>query len=868
MNTRLSSPWVALAVATAMLTITMPAMASHNSFGAPHTHVLDPDEFNDAGELVPDIPHEEHPNPERVATEALEETSVYNLDWHETLEEDGLELRSAPFDQSGDRYTDCKGPSAYDAPSDTYDEALRNGEACYVGYMDQIVEYAFPTAPLIVTECPCDLLYPVNPAPDDQYCRGEEETNEHTGIGPVDETVTGLERTTDSDCGDGQDNSYLTGDLRIDVSLLESGTETAAGALGNDVGSGSFILEGSPSTYTFLFGQPHPDVDPDEDRFEAGSGPFGPNPAELGNPLHDLTGACGDRTQECKLLTPDDITAYDPWTWSEEFSDIAPPEQARVCAFLPQYSFAVATDQDGDIDRNQGVCGNTGNQLDEFVTSTTAGGFGIEEGPPTWLTNLPGWSWGVTFLGIPQDQWDTYVEAYEEDELEHRSGFINYYAVNPIVPDREGDLRCVVPNILTDGDNSVLEENGFSGYQDPGVYGAYRADAIDVDVYPHAFRPQLEGINEATHEALQPVLGPVLENASVPSAGDVVDLVEDQIVYPADYLESSDAPAHAQPGEQNQRPFQASIQDGIACDGANDLRFNEEETPMDAGLRFQASVSTETVHLKDPTLVGEDGLPVEEAQTDEGYWQADVYSFDGQAQAVIDFSDNGQFDECPGANVDPGDDLCPWEALWDAYSGDQCANRDNKPCGEILEDRGYDLDEGVGGYFVLEVTGPTFVTSTPGTTDQARVQEQTQLLGDGNPTAQNCLVGTTIGFEEKITNFFAADSIEGVLDELCDVDGETAFVADAFSPQDGVNPGVYSSQVSWAPLVPTPQESGFGEGDSLCVTGIWTVTDEVQHALDTAGENNIRLEGGQVHQFAHWQSLETGTDTPDDRATC
>jgi hypothetical protein len=53
------------------------------------------------------------------------------------------------------------------------------------------------------------------------------------------------------------------------------------------------------------------------------------------------------------------------------------------------------------------------------------------------------------------------------------------------------------------------------------------------------------------------------------------------------------------------------------------------------------------------------------------------------------------------------------------------------------------------------------------------------------------------------------------------------------------------------------------------VSGIWSVgpTDS-GFAGDTAPPNNIGLEDGTVHEFSHWQSLETGTDTQPDRASC
>jgi len=930
MSTNLDAPWLALFVAAAMLTVSMPAMASHNSVGAPHTHVLDPSEFDgENGLLTPDIPKADHPAAgDQVSVP--DDTSPYHLQFHENLEDSGLPAREAPLDQSGDRYTDCNPASDYQDEEgnieneEAYARDLRNGEACYIGYMDQKLEYQYPTAPLIVTETPSDLLYPANPAPGDDYCRGEEETNDVTGNDDVDTAVTNVQRTQDEECNGNGHNQFLTGDLRLDVSLVETGQSTASEAAGNDAGSGTFSTGYVGSTYTFIFGQPHPDVSPvpkddpnvgENERFEAGSGPFGPNPLELGNPLHDLSNACGDRTEECKLLEPDDIIQYDPWTWSNEFDDVSPPEQPRVCAFLPQYTFSVAGDP-GDINRDQGVCGNWGEQLDEFITSTAEGGFGAPGGPPTWLTNLPGWGWGVIFTPEKSttQQVGPYASEYFDDAPEYHpqssqtagfldltketdgidKGFMLYYAVNPIVPTIEGDLRCVTPNIVAEGDDSVLSGNGFTGFEDPGVYGSYRADAIDVDIHPPPFRGQFATVHEETRDEVRTVVGPAEELAEPVRDADPSDAVDDvgdalpdeaaEAVDRAQPTESGDAPAHAQAGSQNQKNFDASISQGLSCNVAGDLVFNDQETDLAAGLQFEASVNEQTTTLKDPTVLDEEGLPAPESDTNEAHWQPDLYSFGGNAHAIVDFNQNDRFDSCPGANLDPGDDLCPWESLWDAYSG-QCTNRDGKPCGEVLKQNGYNVDgtngpadqAGVGLYFVLELTGPVALTAETIETDAERVEEKTRVLGGLGDEV--CIVGVSEGFQDFLPNHIGgAASAEELPSELCDDPAEATLVTDAFDAQSGVNRGGFSADVEWAKLSPTPAATDNGVEESLCVSGVWSVGDEVvgpdgnttqiDSALDATGENNIRLEAGQVHEFSHWQSLETGTDTDPDRDTC
>lgn len=868
------------------------ATATHNSAGAPHMHLVDPNEVDEAtGLLTPDIPHEDHPNPDHIHPDAKDRTSPYHLTWHASLNEDGLERRPAPIDQSGDRSSSCQTHQDYASKAE-YHDALRNGEACYIGYMDNILEYSFPSLPLVLTHCPCDPLYPINPEPDDEHCTGEDDSQEFTDNEAIDQELTRLGRATAGGCGVNQHDAYLSGDLLVDINLLEAGLHEATGTAGaQDMGSGSFILDGFSTQYLFLLGQPHPDND-DPSPHQAGEGPFSASLDNLGSPFFEGWGQaddqppCGQRTQSCRLLTPQDIQRYDPWAWSNEFDDAPVPEVPRVCAFLPQYTFSTPTDEAIE----ESACGSSGHLVDQFIPDTTHGGLGIDEGPPTWMTNLPGWSWGVRFTSIPTDAWLDYPAAYYGDDPDfpwrgldgERPGFITYYAVNPIVPTDQSDLRCIVPGMLAHGDDSVLRDAGYDDIQDPGVYGSYRADAIDVDIYPHPFDEFLDPLVEDTQGDVRSILGPVqssLEDASgtmenlqavigerVPR--DVQDDATDAMDR-ADYLETRRRPEHAQPGENNQHPFQASTGPGLACDPAGQLRFAPAETALDAGLRFNVDIAQSTMKIKDPTVFDEDLLPERASNTHEGTWQVDVYSFEGQAQAVIDFNQDGTFGPCPESNVEPDDDLCPWESLWDAYSGNRCQNRGGASCLDLLDGWGYHTEKGVGAYFVLKVTGPVYVTSKPLTIDQERIQGQTILLGAGNPTGQNCIVGATIGFEQKLPTFFE-DTLdtESVLGRLCEGSTDSTFLEDAFAPQSAEEPGAFHAQVVWVPMLATPSASGLGEGDGLCVVGVWSISKAVDYALDTAGENNINLEGGKVHRFGHWQSLETGTGTPADRPTC
>jgi hypothetical protein len=168
--------------------------------------------------------------------------------------------------------------------------------------------------------------------------------------------------------------------------MMEDNVEGAPGVAqlsGTEVGSGvlTFPLETTP--YVFLFGQPHPD-NPNPSEFEAGEGPFGPDPTAGGGPLFDLTEACGDRTQDCVLLTPEDLLAYDRNTDGlgevEGFG-----QQARLCVYRPQF---VTVNPD---DRAAGLCGVFGSVVNSFFPTTETGGFDVPGVSSTWVHTQPGW---------------------------------------------------------------------------------------------------------------------------------------------------------------------------------------------------------------------------------------------------------------------------------------------------------------------------------------------------------------------------------------------------------------------------------------------------------------------------------------------
>jgi hypothetical protein len=209
---------------------------------------------------------------------------------------------------------------------------------------------------------------------------------------------------------------------------------------------------------------------------------------------------------------------------------------------------------------------------------------------------------------------------------------------------------------------------------------------------------------------------------------------------------------------------------------------------------------------------------------------------------------------------------CLWRGVWDAYN-EQCTidSEVGNTCGDLLADRGYDVDAGVGVFFELRVTGPMATYQV--TTDQQDAQERNRVLGLDDPTAPNCVVGTRIGFDEKLPGLAdglsalpRADSMDALAEQLCsDADGDTALLRDGFN-DGGSTGGSFSAAVNFAKLLPTPEatQDSFGDGDELCMHGVWSVQPNTV-ASDTA--DSIELEGdgdGTTHHFSWCVPLASG----------
>lgn len=960
MDPRNSGIVVAVALMTALVTIPGTALATHNSFG-PHVQVVEADEakagvdtpIDERGELTPDI----GPN------------SPFNIDFHRNLETGtpSMPARPAPQDQTGLRYhgSSCEtwgeavgdDGTATDEEEQAWMNGLETGSSCYVGFLDQQLEYYIATTLLIAVQD--DSFYAANPEEGDEYCNGREDTGNRSISGPgpvedaadtvivgddstVDEMITRGSRADDDRCdGSGEDKQYWPGTVQVDVNLLEQGTEAAHEAGGSDRGSGTWSLPVSGATYAYVFGQPHPNTTGDErSGLSAGQGPFGPvGSGALGNPIGDITGACGDRTKACELLSPADVKAYD-----DNFQEDS--DKARVCYFIPQYRFSPAGGE-GEQDRSAGVCGNSGYQAYDYIEAATAGGLGTDV--PTFLHTLPGWRYPVILIpsemydgivdvmseedphspkppgwddtppslvredGLAQERSpDGFVQDYFDEEQRFRKGFQAYVAVNPYVPTREGTLRCITPNILADGDDSQLPD-GFEG-SDPGVYGTYLADAIDADVYPVTMRQQFVGVRDETHEDVR--YGPDGRDGSLPGLAAVQDATGmdyplpwadettadagsaiDTLGVPGEleYRESEDPEPHAEyhasdyqetaPTSINAEPFLDEVPAGLQCDAAGELVFNDQTVERGGGMQFDVNLQRAEPgadypdrNIKDPTL----GV-VAEGDSDAGAWQPDIYSFGGQAHAVVDSNENQRFDDCPGSNLEPHEDVCPWEAIWDAYNSNCNTIEAEQTCEDVLEGFGYNVTRGVGLYSVLKVTGPVAVFSEA-TTEADSSVDRIVVGGTEDATAKNCVIGVSTGFQHKLAGFVGPDRDDPAADPpqtdaTWDAEDEEALcgtytdtietIDDAFDDQSAVTPGGFSAAIQWAKLLPTPaavqEGTGFGADDQLCVEGIWTVADTgsgTQVAADTAedpedpGQENIVLEEG-VHRFNDCDTFDT-----------
>jgi hypothetical protein len=899
-----------------MLTAPATALASHNSLGV-DVQLVEATEYDpETGELAPDV--------------SDEIAKTYHGDAGETgadVEPGDIPApRPSPEDQSGQAYdpdsclTYAEDEEAYQRAMDRLagiddwaEESQRlqpvdpeTGQTvCWVGYLDLRHQYVFGTSG---TGTGSDLLYSVNPEPGDDYCRGEEDTEETTGNDDVDTVVTNVQRTQDSECDGGEHNQYLPGTktLGMDTTLVEAGTEAAVDAanLMEDTGSGMLTLPNTLARYVYAFGQPHPAVDTSEidgdQRLEAGSGPFGPNPLEGGDPIRDLTGACGvggeQRTEQCKLLTPQDLRAYDYQVPSGE------GDTARLCNYEPSY-FSV---NPGTATSTPcGVSSGTGATA-TFLPHFTEGGLGVSEDTPTYAHTMPGWhgiAWllnhrSTTFAADFGCDGGSLCHDYFTDERVWDDEGAGYFAaVNPKVPQFDDpetrDLWCVLPNVLTDG--SGIDASEFEGWdedisaeEDPGFYGTFQGAAFDADVHRHVTDPVVAPVHDETHDTVREVVRPVQDvaphrndvanpetlndPAAVVSHEDAKDIVEEEggeqageAVDRADYLGSNSYdPDFGTFGEQ----FLVEPSAGLGCNPDGFPQYYEKDPPdLDGALNFDAGISNAgTTTIKDPTIFADDGAPAGDDETYDGAWQADAYSFGGSAIAHVDTVGSGEFDECSEAlgEPQPQRDNCVWRGVWDAYNdqcvADQVQGGEDLTCGDLLDNLGYDTETGVGVFYTLEVTGP-MATYDVNTDDQER-NDRTNVLGlQGDPSDQNCVVGTSVGFDQKLVNGLASQigvanspsSTQDLVQQLCaDADGETAFIADSFG-DGGSNGGSFGSAANFAKLTPTPsavQDAGFGADDELCMHGVWSIQ-AGQTADDTAG--NMEWTGGTDGDLKHFE---------------
>lgn len=887
----------------------MSALASHNSAGAA-IRVAQADEVDlESGDLQPDVPSKDSPNSNK--------DHPFLFEFHKNLDEP----RQSPADQTGDRYTDCKTWGEYQADFDgaeletKYKEGLKNGEACYIGFFDSQWEYIIGTFVLTAAKAESDFLYPANPS--DSHCRGEDETSDR-GVedrtvpvvnetiegdipvlvgddSAVDETITSAERVDDAECqGDGHPRFQNTL-AQIDQDLLERafmGDDSqgqdemgASDVVGTEEASGTQTIPFSSNAYLFIFGQPHPD-NGNKSEVQAGEGFFG------GNPVTGIGGACGDRTQECRLLTPDDILAYDQHTPDAPGAG----ENARVCEYLPQFSVLNPTP-------SAGLCGvfGTSSRADEFIPAATQGGLGIGTAP-TWLTTQPGWyaASNVVLASNFQTFFDEETTPvpisrpcqsdvehgslcgdYFNDEKTMDNGTIAFYAVNPRVPTPSHELFCVRPGILGATDGASIEDQ----------FRGYTADAIDTDVYVHSMHGPTLDVRNATHDPVRELTRPIepFLSATTPAEliqgdpeGVVADAAPDALAGPierADFTEDGDPEPANDVSQNTEEVGRSSIttEAGLGCDATGVVKDRASRT-LDTGARLTVDVDPEgsvsvsplgipitsfpAIEPKDPTLT-EEGLPAEEQNTDQGPWAPHLYSFGGAIHGVIDTNENGQFDACTQntGSVQPDRDRCGWRATWDAYNP-ECTGEDETQCGKLLNNSGYDVDgldedeaSGVGLYFVLRMTGPFVVVDE----DRARedeIEKRTQIVGDEQVGAQSCVVGISKGFGDHLPSHFdGAKNMSGVVDQLCaGSGGEHVLIEDAFDDQGGAGGG-FSAAVQFGKLVPTPKlvredlGTQFGEGDEICVNSIFTVQDGWGGPTnDTA--SSIALHDGSISTLA------------------
>lgn len=838
------------------------AIASHNSAGG-HVAVVSPDEVSADGKLQPDVTGDALPV------------------FHTNLDQP----RPAPVDQSGQRYTDCdtyaetkggdsNGGGGYDPASDPTD--------CYVGYLDGQWEYMSPTQ-IFGIERSQDLLYPANP--DDDYCSGKDETGERSLAGEdvptvlghdsaPDEVIAGAARSDDARCSGSGHSQFLPGFLMVDSDLLETPSRTAAQAAGTDTASGTNTLPLLIAPYVFLFGQPH-DSNDNASEFRAGEGPFGTPPA-------DLTGACGDRTKECRLLNPADVRRYDTndanlQTFGQGVPGLA--DLPRVCHYTPTLTY----EHPKPDRRAASPCGPQGRVVDDFFGNRTHGGFGVT-GAPTWVSPTPGWYRGVvmTTLGTPGRAVDLadehaadptpsgaerfaahLVRDFRFPPTDDRDGNLTadipqVFAVNPRVPLPTDALWCLAPNIYTDGTQ--------------GVYGTYQADAIDTDLYRGLSPGIYQDLVDVTHPTARPVAA--LAEAALPSAEDgadetpLPDGLAENFTQAADRANPTTDDGPDTPSATHDHAFTRDVPAGLGCTPDARIVERADQTSLDGTLRMDARLQANTgnddqiqhfprpigAHLKDPTEGGEVLPPSSETEPES--WSPELHSFRGKLQAVVDANQNGRYDPCRLTGAGDPIDVCPWEGLWDAYNP-ACTDPDGTTCEAILDQRGFDTDAGVGLYFVLELTGPILVLDEDRRSgDDAR--SRTHLVGTETPSQRNCVVGTSVGLTDKlIAQDPAVDDRATLLEKLCEGTGDRILIEDAFDDQttdenqlsNADDPGVFSAAVQWTRLVPGPDASSSVQpadgSDRLCVSAVLNVQPGTV-AEGTVG--NLELGGGE-HVF-------------------
>lgn len=759
---------IVVAVAFATVIVPFQTAATHNSIGA-GVNVVQADEVvagadvdqADRGTLVADVPSDPDspggPSPGWDASDFDGGDHPYVQRFHENLANDSSDqttVREAPPDQTGERYHgDCETAKDLEGLSDTeYDEKLRDGTACYIGFYDMQWEYNIVTHTGLHhqkdTFKHSDDLYPLNPAEGDTYCSGEEDTGDRGVTVPddvpedgtiedqanspiagedsaVDEAITHAARADDDECSGANHDQYNTPhNLVIDTDLVERPMMGAdadgqdgtglADAVGTEEGSGTLSLPFLTTFYFYIFGEPHPDND-DPMKANANSGYFGGEIGEAGSPLTDITGACGDRTRECTMLEPFDIKRYDRYDTNDD-----PLDKARVCFYSPQFQ---TVNPGGSI---TGACGAFGSRVHEFVGNATAGGLGVTDNP-THVNNPAGWYANSFFIALAP----AFIGVNAgfdllDDEQGFDDGTFLFSAVNPKEPSKSSSVWCARPNFIGHASDRFTLDNGDT-LSDGGFYD-YAADAIDTDIFVN---PALNPTRTATntiHDPAREVLGPVqaLADDTEGAVDDATQLPANDLVNRTDYIEA-EAEDDKHTVENPTDSWAKTRERGLRCDGNGVVSFSEEPTDLNTSVVFDVDVSgqsggvrtddtiTQVESLgfsvgpceeargvevctdttpKDPTLTS-DGLPANESNTREGHWTTNAYTFSGRAVGVVDTNTDGDFDACTisTGQPNPARDQCPWTSLWDVYNGACTVPAEDTDCREQAEQWNYSVAE-------------------------------------------------------------------------------------------------------------------------------------------------------------------------------